>query len=483
MKGKEAVMTNWRWVMCSLLFFATTVNYLDRQVLSLTYEEFIKPQFHWTDADYGTVTGFFSLFYAVACLFAGKFIDWIGVKRGYIISICVWSLGAVMHAACGVVTASMTGVGSAAALKGLETGSTVALAVSTTSVYLFMFCRAVLALGEAGNFPSAMKVTAEFFPRKDRGLATTIFNAGSSIGALVAPLCIPPLAKNLGWEMAFIIIGALGFIWVFFWVFLYKPAENNRHVNALELEYIKQDEAEEEALREQARREKAIPMARCLRYRQTWMMVLGKFISDCVWWFFLFWAPSYFDTEFGAKATSPTGKLLLITLYALAAGLSIFGGYLPKFFVEKKGMHPYDARMRSMLVYAIIPLLAILAQPMGAWTGSPWGPAILIGLAAAGHCAWSSNLFNLPGDLFPRSTIGTITGLCSLAGGISTMALQKLAGNLFTFAEKAGGAFRFAGFEGKSAGYLVIFCYCGVAYLLSWVVMKAILPKYKPVEE
>ena len=475
-------MTNWRWVICSLLFFATTVNYLDRQVLSLTYEEFIKPQFHWTDADYGTVTGFFSLFYAVACFFAGRFIDWIGARRGFIIAITVWSVGACMHAACGIVTAHLTGVESVAAMKGLETGSNIALAVSTTSVWLFMLCRGVLALGEAGNLPCSMKVTAEYFPRKDRGLSTSIFNAGSSVGALVAPLCIPPLAKNLGWEMAFIIIGALGFLWVFFWLFLYAPADKNRHVNAEELEYIRQDEAEEAALREQASREKAIPLRQCLRYRQTWMVVLGKFISDCVWWFFLFWAPSYFDTEFGAKATSATGKLLLITLYGIAAGLSIFGGYLPKFFVEKKGSHPFDARMRSMLVYAFFPLLAVFAQPVGAMTGSPWGPAVLIGLAAAGHCAWSANLMSIPGDLFPRSTIGTITGLCSLAGGISTMALQKLAGNLFTFAESAGFSFRFMGFEGKSAGYLVVFCYCGVAYLLSWIVMKALVPKYRPVE-
>ena len=203
-------MTSFRWWMCALLFFATTVNYLDRQVLSLTYEEFIKPEFHWTDAEYGTVTGFFSIFYAVCCLFAGKFIDWIGVKRGYLVSILIWSAGACLHAATGWMTASLTGLGSASALKAVEAGSNVALAVSTTSVYLFMFCRGVLALGEAGNFPSAIKVTAEYFPKKDRAFATTIFNAGASVGALTAPLCIPALAKHYGWEMAFIIIGAIG---------------------------------------------------------------------------------------------------------------------------------------------------------------------------------------------------------------------------------------------------------------------------------
>ena len=479
--GKDA--SSFRWWICALLFFATTVNYLDRQVLSLTYEEFIKPEFHWTDAEYGTVTGFFSLFYAVCCLFAGKFIDRIGVKRGYVISICVWSLGACLHAATGWLTASMTGLESASALKAVEAGSRIALAVSTTSVYLFMFCRGVLALGESGNFPAAIKVTAEYFPKKDRAFATTIFNAGSSIGALVAPLTIPVLAVKMGWEAAFIIIGALGFVWVFFWVFLYdKPAESHR-VNEQELEYIRQDDAEDAAERAALEAEKPIPIRECLKYRQTWALIMGKFISDCVWWFFLFWAPSYFDTQFGAKATSATGKLLLITLYAICAILSIFGGYVPKYYVEKKRMHPFDARMRSMLIFAMFPLLAILAQPFGAWFNTPWWPAVLIGLAAAGHSAWAANVYSLAGDLFPKSTIATLTGMCSLAGGISTMALQKIAGNLFTFAEKAGSSFRFLGFEGKPAGYFMIFCYCGFAYLLSWVIMKALVPSYKPVRK
>ncbi len=474
-------MTSFRWWICALLFFATTVNYMDRQVLSLTYEEFIKPEFHWNDAAYGTVTGFFSLFYAICCLFAGKFIDWIGVKKGYVISIIIWSLGAVLHATTGVLTASMTGLESTAALKAVEAGSNIALAVSTTSVYLFMFWRGVLALGEAGNFPSAIKVTAEYFPKKDRAFATAIFNAGSSVGALVAPLCIPPLAKHLGWEMAFIIIGALGFIWVFFWVFMYDKPEAHPKVNDAELAYIHQDDAEEAAEKAALTAEKSLSIRECLRYRQAWAAILNKFISDCVWWFFLFWAPSYFDTEFGAKATTPKGKLLLITLYAICTVLSIFGGYVPKHFVEKKGMHPFDARMRAMFIFALFPLMAILAQPMGARFDSPWWPAVLIGLAAAGHSAWAANTYSFISDLFPKSTIGTLTGMCSLAGGISTMALQKIAGNLFTYAEGAGSAFRFLGFEGKPAGYFIIFCYCGLAYLISWIVMKLLVPRYKPV--
>ena len=478
---KKAVATNFRWWICSLLFFATTVNYMDRQVLSLTYEEFIKPEFHWTDAEYGTVTAFFSIFYAICCLFAGKFIDWIGVKRGYVISICVWSLGACLHGASGWLTAHFTGLGSVEALRAVEVGSNIALAVSTTSVFLFMFCRGVLALGEAGNFPSAIKVTAEYFPKKDRAFATAIFNAGSSVGALIAPLCIPPLAMKFGWEMAFIIIGALGFLWVFFWIFMYDKPEESKHVNETELEYIHQDDALEAAEKAALAAEKPIPLKQCLRYMQAWADILGKFISDCVWWFFLFWAPSYFDTQFGAKASTPTGKLLLITLYAICTVLSIFGGYVPKFMVERKHRHPFDARMRSMFIFALFPLFAILAQPLGYHFNTPWWPAVLIGLAAAGHSAWAANLYSFIGDLFPKSTIATLTGVATLAGGISTMALQKIAGNLFTYAEAAGSAFRFMGFEGKPAGYFIIFCYCGIAYLLSWVVMKALVPKYKPV--
>ena len=187
-------MSNWRWWLCSLLFVATTVNYLDRQVLSLTWEQFIKPEFHWTDADYGNITSMFSIFYAIACLFAGKFVDWMGTKRGYLIAIFVWSLGACMHAACGWATQHIEGYESLDAMRAVEAGSTAALAIATTSVWLFLLCRGILALGEAGNFPAAIKVTAEYFPKKDRAFATSLFNAGASVGALASPICIPPLA-------------------------------------------------------------------------------------------------------------------------------------------------------------------------------------------------------------------------------------------------------------------------------------------------
>ena len=475
-------MTNWRWWLCSLLFVATTVNYLDRQVLSLTYEEFIKPEFHWTDSDYGTITSLFSIFYAIACLFAGKFVDWMGTKKGYLWAIGVWSAGACMHAACGIVTAHIEGLESVAAMRAVEAGSNVALAVATTSVYLFLLCRGILALGEAGNFPAAIKVTAEYFPKKDRAFATSLFNAGASVGALAAPLCIPPLAKHLGWEMAFIIIGALGFIWMFFWQFMYDKPEKSKHVNEAELAYIHQDdEAEAEAAKAAAQtEEKAIPMLKCFGYKQTWAFIVGKFFTDGVWWFFLFWTPSYFQNQFDYKASDPMGQALIFTLYAIVTILSIFGGYLPKLFVEKKGMEPYSGRMLSMLLFAFFPLVALLAQPLGAH--SAWWPAILIGLAGAGHQAWSANLFSTIGDMFPKSAIATITGIGAMAGGIGSMIIQKSAGALFTYAENAGKAFTFLGFEGKDAGYFIMFCFCGIAYLIAWSIMYLLVPKYKPIK-
>ena len=483
MSTQTKLMTNWRWWLCSLLFVATTVNYLDRQVLSLTYENFIKPEFHWTDDNYGTITAFFSIFYAIACLFAGKFVDWMGTKKGYLIAIGVWSAGACLHAACGWATAHITGIGSVAAMRAVEVGSNAALAIATTSVYLFLLCRGILALGEAGNFPAAIKVTAEYFPKKDRAFATSIFNAGASVGALAAPLCIPPLAMKFGWELAFIIIGALGFIWMFFWAFMYDKPEKSKHVNEAELEYIHQDDAEkEEAASKEDTGEKQISLWKCFSFKQTWQFVIGKFFTDGVWWFFLFWAPSYFSNQFNAPVTTPLGQWLIFTLYLIVTVVSIGGGYLPKIFVEKKGMHPYPGRMLAMLIFAFFPLCALLAQPLGMRFNSAWIPAILIGLAAAGHQAWSANLFSTIGDMFPKSAIATVTGIGAMAGGVGSMFIQKIAGKLFTYSEQMGDAFTFLGFSGKPAGYFIVFCFCGVAYLIAWVIMKSLVPKYKPIE-
>ena len=462
----QKLMTNWRWWMVMLLFVATTVNYMDRQVLSLTWKEFIAPDFQWTDNDYGTITAAFSIFYAVAMLFAGKFVDWMGTKKGYLWAIGIWSFGACIHALCG--------------WGAIRIASALTLAVSSVSVWLFLAARAVLALGEAGNFPAAIKTTAEYFPKKDRAFATSIFNAGASVGALVAPVTIPPLAKLFGWEMSFIIIGALGFVWMGFWVFMYEKPEKSKFVNKAELDYILQD-GDEKVEETSVDEKKTIPFLKCFTYRQTWAFIAGKFFTDGVWWFYLFWAPAYFQDQFGYKASSGTGMMLIITLYAIVTVISIFGGYLPKLFVEQKGMHPYKGRMLAMLIFAFFPLFALFAQPMGQY--SAWWPAIVIGLAGAGHQAWSANLYSTVGDMFPKSAVATITGIGGMAGGISSFMINKGAGVLFTYSENAGQAFTFLGFEGKEAGYMIMFCLCAVAYVFAWMVMKALVPKYKKIEE
>ena len=465
-------MSNFRWVICALLFFATTVNYLDRQVLSLTWKDFISPEFNWTDNDYGTITAVFSIIYALCNLFAGKFIDKLGTKKGYLWAIFIWSLGACLHAACGVGTSALKAAGF------------VAMMGITASVWLFLACRAVLALGEAGNFPAAIKVTAEYFPKKDRAFATSIFNSGSSVGALAAPLTIPIIAKFWGWEMAFIVIGALGFVWMGFWVWLYKkPAENPR-VNAAELKYIESDEsAGTDGVSggpEPAPVEKKISYAKAFSLRQTWALVFGRFLTDGVWWFFLFWTPGYLSDQFGYKSDSGMGMALIFTLYAIVTFVSIYLCKIPTYMVDRRGMNAYEGRMVAMFIFACFPLLALGAQPLGSF--SAWWPAILIGLACAGHQAWSANVYSVVGDMFPKSTIGTLTGIAQFAAGCGSFMVNKCAGKLFTYAAEQGDAFAFCGYTGKPAGYMILFSYCAVAYIVGWCFMKGLVPHYKKVE-
>ena len=467
-------MSNYRWTICAMLFFATTVNYLDRQVLSLTWDEFIKPEFHWDESHYGTITAVFSFVYAACMLFAGRFVDWLGSKKGYLWAIGIWSLGACMHALCGIITEHFVGLHSAAELMG-ATGDVV-VTIATISMYCFLGARCVLALGEAGNFPAAIKVTAEYFPKKDRAYATSIFNAGASIGALIAPLSIPLLAKAWGWEMAFIVIGGLGFIWMGFWVFMYTAPAKSKHVNKAELEYIEQDSYEDAAQTTPQTEEKKMSFQQCFGYKQTWAFAIGKFMTDGVWWFFLFWTPSYLNTQFGIKTSDGLGIALIFTLYAITM-LSIYGGKLPSIIIKKTGLNPYAARMRAMLIFAFFPLLVLLAQPLG--TISPWFPVILIGIGGAAPQSWAGNIVSAVGDRVPKTAIATVTGIGGMAGGIGCMVLQYIAGELFVYAGETN--MTFMGFEGKPAGYFVIFCVCAVAYLIGWCIMKALVPKYKPI--
>ena len=281
--------------------------------------------------------------------------------------------------------------------------------------------------------------------------------------------------------MAFIVIGALGFIWMGFWVFLYDRPETSKHVSKEELAYIEQDKELDNDKTSENGTAKKLGFMECLRYRQTWAFAVGKFMTDGVWWFFLFWTPSYLNTQFGIKTSDPKGMALIFTLYAITM-LSIYGGKLPTIFINnamRKGQtfDPYAARMKAMLIFAFLPLVVLLAQPLGRI--SPWFPVILIGIGAAAHQSWSANIFSTVGDMFPKSSIATITGIGGMAGGLGSMFLQKVAGELFVYSEQVN--LSFLGFSGKPAGYFIIFCFCATAYLIGWCIMKALVPKYKVV--
>ena len=464
-------MTRYRWVICAMLFFATTVNYLDRQVLSLL-QPMLEEEFHWTDNDYGTITAIFSLFYAISMLFAGRFIDWMGTRKGYAWSIAVWSAGAALHALCGVLTEKWVGLPDADALRAVAAGTDLAATISMVSVTFFIIARYVLALGEAGNFPAAIKATAEYFPKKDRAFATGIFNSGANVGAIVAPLTVPLMAELWGWEMAFIIVGLIGFIWMGIWLFIYKPIADNPKVNDAERAYIQQDDAELTPDEIEPENESKLSFIECLGFKQTWAVAFGKFMTDGVWWFFLFWTPAYLKIQYNMEGTQIAWPIAI--LYSITVIGSVFGGKFPTYFINR-GMNPYAGRMRAMLIIAFFPLVVLFAQPLGYI--SYWVPILLISVGASAHQAWSANIFSTVGDMFPKSAIATITGIGGMAGGIGSFFIQKGAGMLFTYSGDTN--MQFMGFEGKPAGYAIVFIFCAVAYLIGWIVMKMLVPKYK----
>lgn len=464
-------MTQYRWVICSMLFFATTVNYLDRQVLSLL-QPMLEEQFHWTDNDYGTITAVFSLFYAISMLFAGRFVDWLGTKKGYAWAIAIWSAGAAIHALCGILTEKWVGLPDADALRAVAAGTDLAATISVVSVTCFIIARCVLALGEAGNFPAAIKATAEYFPKKDRAFATGIFNSGANVGAIIAPLSVPVMAELWGWEMAFIIVGLIGFVWMGVWLFIYKPIENNPKVNEAERAYIRQDDVMVTPDEVEPAEESKLTFWECLGFKQTWAFAFGKFMTDGVWWFFLFWTPAYLKIQYGMEGTQIAWPIAI--LYSITVVGSVFGGKFPTYFINR-GMNPYAGRMRAMLIIAFFPLVVLFAQPFGYI--SYWVPILLISVGASAHQAWSANIFSTVGDMFPKSAIATITGIGGMAGGIGSFFIQKGAGMLFTYSGETG--MQFMGFEGKPAGYAMVFIFCAIAYLIGWIVMKLLVPKYK----
>ncbi len=443
----------YRWTICALLFFATTVNYLDRQVLSLL-KPVLEDKFGWTNSQYADIAAAFQFTYAIAMLFAGRIIDKLGTKKGYTWAIIIWSIGAVIHALAIPIGESL------AAVVGW-----IGIAAIPVSVLGFMFSRAVLAIGEAGNFPAAIKATAEYFPKKERSFATGIFNSGANVGAILAPLSVPWIEKHWGWQAAFLIIGALGFLWLFFWLIYYEKPEKQKRLSAAELEYINSDIKDTAA----ADANEKVSWFKLLGYKQTWAFAIGKFLTDGVWWFFLFWLPAYLKDQYGMTGTDI--MLPLALLYSLTMFGSIGGGWFHVYFI-KKGYQPYDGRMRAMLLIAFIPLVVLAAQPLG--FVSYWLPVLLIGIGASAHQAWSANIFTTVSDMFPRKAVASVVGIGGMAGGIGGVIITKAGGALFDQYKKLGHI---------ETGYTIMFAFCAVAYLLAWIVMKSLVPKYKPITD
>ncbi|MDR1552084.1 MAG: MFS transporter [Prevotellaceae bacterium] len=448
----------YRWTICSLLFFATTINYLDRQVLSLLQPS-LSAEYGWTDNDYANITAAFTFCYAIAVLFAGRFIDWIGTKKGYAWAIAVWSIGAVIHAFA-------IGIGGA-----VSPVLSVIGIVLPVSVLGFIVGRVVLAIGEAGNFPAAVKTVAEWFPRKERSLATGIFNSGANIGAIIAPLTVPLLAESLGWQSAFIIVGGIGFLWIIFWLLFYDSPQKmlaKGKISQAEYDYINQDNIIVEKPKEETVNTKEkVSWFSLLGYRQTWSFFFGKFMTDGVWWFFLFWLPAYLKDQYSMENTQVS--LPLTVLYSMTMVGSICGGWFPAFFM-KRGFEPYKARMTAMLIIALIPLVVLMAQPLGYI--SMWIPVVLIGIGCSAHQAWSANIYTTVSDMFPKKAVASIIGIGTMAGGISGVIISKAAGTLFAYYRSLGHI---------ETGYTIVFSFCAVAYLLAWCIMKSLVPKFKPV--
>ncbi|MBD1430411.1 MFS transporter [Sphingobacterium sp. DN04309] len=446
----------YRWTICALLFFATTINYLDRQVLSLLHPT-LEEEFGWTKTDYANITAAFQFSYAIAMLFAGRFIDKLGTKKGFAWAIVIWSLAAILHAYAvevGGFSATILGV---LGITGLS-----------VSVIGFMVSRVLLGFGESGNFPAAIKTTAEYFPKKERALATGIFNSGSNIGAILAPLTVPWMAVTWGWQSAFWVVGIVGFLWLIFWFIFYEKPSKQKRLSAAELEYINSDTLlpTEDASGNEIKYN--IPWYKLLSFKQTWAFAIGKFMTDGVWWFFLFWLPSFLKDQYAMTGTQI--MLPLAVLYSMTMVGSIGGGWFPMYFINK-GYNAYDGRMKAMLIIALFPLVVLLAQPFG--DISYWVPVLLIGVGASAHQAWSANIFSTVSDMFPKTTVASVTGIGGMAGGIGGVVMSKLGGFLFDKYDALGNI---------DTGYTIMFSICAVAYIVAWFIMKSLVPKMKLVE-
>ncbi|MCE7068491.1 MFS transporter [Dyadobacter sp. CY326] len=427
---EQSKIGNYRWVICALLFFATTINYIDRQILGLL-KPTLEVEFNWTESDYANIVMVFAGCYALGYIIFGNFIDRIGSKLGYSISIIIWSIAAIAHA----FVKSTLGFGAV---------------------------RAVLGLGEAGNFPAAVKATAEWFPKRERALATGIFNSGTSIGAVAAPIMVPWLLGSYGWQEAFIITGGLGFIWLIFWWLFYEIPSRHKKVAPAEFEYIHSDN-EVSAPGD----EKPISWGKLLGLRQTWVFISGKLLTDPIWWFFLFWLPSYFATTFSLDLKKPSLHLAIV--YTATTFGSIGGGYLSSYLI-KQGWAPLRARKTTLLIVAFAVLPIILAK----YATDIWVAVGIISIAAAAHQAWSANIFTVVSDIFPKRAVSSVVGIGGMAGSIGSTLFPLLVGSLLDYYKAAGNI---------GAGYNILFVICGLAYIIAWLIIHFLTTNMKSVEE
>ena len=446
MSVKETIpehIGRYRWTICSLVFFATTINYLDRQVISLLkpYLEadglFGNDPAHY-ESVYSNIVIAFQFAYALGMLLVGSVIDKFGTKKGYAAALLSWSLAAIAHAFA----------------KG---------------PFGFGVARAALGVTEAGNFPAAIKTTAEWFPQKERALATGIFNSGTNIGAIIAPMIVPSIAVTLGWQWAFIITGAIGLVWLIFWKIMYETPDKKLAKGQLkqaEYDHIMSDK--DEVVAEDGSALKKISWFKLLTFRQTWAFFLGKLLTDPIWWFFLFWLPAFLKEQYGLTGTQVGLPIALV--YTMTTFGSILGGWLPKRFMES-GMDANKARKTAMFIYALFPLLVLGAQKMGEF--NMWYAVIIIGIAASAHQAWSANIFTTVSDMFPKRAIASVTGIGGMAGALGGIMIAKAAGSLFDY-YKAAGDIRI--------GYGIMFMICSTAYIIAWVVMHLLVPKFRKIE-
>lgn len=423
-------MSNFRWIIVALLFLATTINYVDRQIIGLL-KPILEKEFSWSESDFATMVSAFTAAYAVGLLSFGWLIDRVGTKLGYSISVVVWSVMGMLHAAARTVTG-------------------------------FTLARIGLGLGEAGNFPAGMKAVAEWFPKKERALAAGIFNSGTSVGVVVALLITPWILVSFGWQYVFIITGALGFVWWLAWLWLYDIPQRNKHLSPEELSLITSgQDKDEEKQPAGAIEKKQIKWGRLFTFPQTWAFVFGKFFIDPIFWFFLFWLPSYFSSTFHLDLTRPSLELMII--YSATTIGSIGGGYFSSVLI-KKGMVALKARKTALLIFAVLELSIIFAQ----FVTDVWAAVALISLAVAVHQAWATNVFTLASDLFPTNAVSSVVGIGGMAGAIGGVAFPIFVGSLLDVYKAS---------DNLPGGYNMLFTICGLTYLVTWVIIHALTRK------